>query len=61
MGLINQEALATIISILSSLSIIYRILSNNIIDKLTIFYNNRLKDDNNNLDTKVAPYALNIR
>jgi hypothetical protein len=60
-GLINQEALATIVSILSSLDIIHGILNNSIIDKLTIFYSDRSKNDDNNLDIKVAPYALNIR
>jgi hypothetical protein len=61
MGLINQEALATMVSVLSSLGIVHGILSNGIADEPTIFYSNRSKDDDDNLDTKVAPCALNIR
>jgi hypothetical protein len=60
-GLINREALATIVSVLSSLGIVHRILSNSITDKPIIFYSDRSKDDDYNLDTKVASYALNSR
>jgi hypothetical protein len=60
MGLINREALATMVSVLSSLGTVHGILSNGIADEPTIFYSDRSKDDDDNLDTKVAPCALNI-
>jgi hypothetical protein len=60
MGLINREALVTIVSVLSSLGTVYGILSNGIADEPTIFYSDRSKDEDDNLDIKVALCALNI-
>jgi hypothetical protein len=59
MGLINREALATMVSVLSSLGTVHGILSNGIADEPIIFYSDRSKDDDHNLDTEVAPCALN--